>query len=148
LPNIRWLLATITWVHRWIFQTSRGRLGGRALGLRFLLLENVGRHSGRLYLTPLLYLEDPEANGLVVVASNAGDSRNPEWLANLHARPDDVAVQVVRRRLPVRFRVTRDAERERLWQRLCGVYPFYRRYQRRAGRPIPVLVLHPLPEAQ
>jgi len=148
LPNIRWLLAAITWIHRWIFLTSNGRLGGRALGFRFLLLENVGRRSGRRYQTPLLYLDDAAAGGLVVTASNAGDPRNPDWLGNLHAHPEAVAVRLNRRRIPVGVRVVEDPERGRLWERLCGVYPFYPRYERRAGRPIPILVLEPRSEAQ
>src|SRR5262245_46736286 len=100
MPNIRWLLALITHVHRFLYLRTGGVIGHRAPGYRFLLLGNRGRRSGREYVTPLLYVGDGD---FVVVGSNAGDPRDPAWWKNLQAHPD-TWVQVGRERIPVRAR--------------------------------------------
>jgi deazaflavin-dependent oxidoreductase (nitroreductase family) len=142
MPNVRWLLRLVTAVHRFLYVRSGGRFGGRALWIRFLLLVHAGRKSGRLYSVPLLYVEDGEK--LVIVASNAGDAREPEWWRNLQARPEAEA-RVGRRALAVRARAAVPAERERLWPKLEAAYPYYRLYRQQAHREIPVVVLEPRP---
>ena len=138
MPNIRWLLALITRVHRFLYRASRGRIGHRAARFRFLLLGNRGRSSGREYVTPLLYLPDGER--LVVVASNAGDPREPSWWRNLRASPA-TWVQVGPDRLAVHAREAIAAEAEVLWPRFVAVYPSFEGYRRTAGRPIPLVLL-------
>jgi F420H(2)-dependent quinone reductase len=138
MPNLRWLLAAITALHRLLYRSTGGRLGHRAPGYRFLLLGCVGRKSGREYVVPLLYLVDGER--FVVVGSNAGDARDPAWWTNLRARPE-AWVQAGRQRLAVRAREASAAEAERLWPRLLEAYRGYASYRGRAGRPIPVVLL-------
>lgn len=140
MPNVRWLLALITHVHRWLYTASDGRLGGAALGFRFLLLETVGRRTGALRKTPLLYLED--GGRFVVIGSNAGDDRTPAWWLNLQARPE-AAVRVGRRRARVTARAASAEERAELWPRLVAAYRWYDVYQHRTAREIPVVVLEP-----
>jgi len=137
-PNSRRLLAGITRVHRWLYLRSQGRIGASAGGLRFLLLWHVGRKTGRRRAAPLLYVEDE--GRFVVVASNAGDPRDPAWWQNLRARPD-AEIQVGSERMSVRAREAVGAERERLWAELVAVNPQYPDYQRRTRRPIPIVVL-------
>ncbi len=138
MPNIRWLLALITSVHRFLYQASGGWIGHRGLpGFRFLLLGARGRKSGREYITPLLYVADGD---FVVVASNAGDARDPAWWKNLQANPD-AWVQVGRERIPVRARAAGDAEAEELWPRVIAAYASFELYRTRAGRPIPLVLL-------
>lgn len=129
-------------MHRFVYLRTGGRLGGRVLGLRFLLLEHTGRKSGRPFLAPLLYVLDGPR--FAVVASNAGAAHNPSWWRNLQARPD-AAVRVDRRRLAVRARSATPAEEPALWARLEAAWPSYARYRDRAGRRIPVVVLEPAP---
>jgi deazaflavin-dependent oxidoreductase (nitroreductase family) len=138
MPNIRWLLALITSIHRRLYLASRGRLGHRALHYRFLLLGCTGRRSGRERIIPLLYVED--AGRYVVVGSNAGDTRDPAWWINLRAKPDAWA-QVGRERFAVRAREARPEEAEKLWPRLNEAYGRYEEYRGRAGRPIPLVLL-------
>jgi deazaflavin-dependent oxidoreductase (nitroreductase family) len=138
MPNVRWLLALITRVHRFLYRASGGWLGGRGLHYRFLLLGCVGHKSGRERVVPLLYV--PDGVRFVVVGSNAGDARDPHWLANLRAKPEAWA-QVGRERFAVRAREASPAEAERLWPRMMEAYPQYRSYQERAGRPIPLVLL-------
>src|SRR5262245_62487452 len=101
MPNFRWLLALVTWVHSAIYRLSGGRVGGRLSGMPMLLLTTRGRRSGRERTLPLLYVADEK--GWVVVASNAGDDRHPAWWLNLRARPE-ARVQVGRERCAVRAR--------------------------------------------
>ena len=143
MPNIRWLIRLITIVHRWIYITTRGFLGGGTLGMEFLLLHHVGRRSGRTYITPLLCIETD--GGYAIAASNGGDPREPSWWKNLQARPR-THIQHRRRHLDVSVRQAEGEERERLWKALGESYSFFDRYAETAGREIPVVVLEPLAE--
>lgn len=137
MPNIRWLLALITAIHRFLYRASGGWIGHRAPGYRFLLLANRGRRTGREYLTPLLYVGDGD---FVVVGSNAGDPRPPAWWKNLEAHPD-TWIQVGRERIRVRAREATAAEAATLWPRVFAAYASFERYRERAGRPIPLVLL-------
>jgi len=140
MPNVRWLLALITVLHRALYRATGGRLGAGAGRWRFLLLETLGRRSGRRRTTPLLYVEDDDR--FIVVASNAGDDRDPAWLLNLRRR-DEAVIQVGPRRLCVRAREASDAEGERLWPKLLASYRHYGDYRTRTARRIPIVVLEP-----
>jgi deazaflavin-dependent oxidoreductase (nitroreductase family) len=141
MPNIRWLLAMITSVHRWVYLKSGGRVGHNLIGKPMLLLETVGRKSGEPRVTPLLYV--PEGDGFVVVASNMGDARYPGWWYNLQAKPE-AGVRAGRRHVRVRWRRADPEEEERLWPRLEAVYSHYPDYRARAGREIPIVLLEPI----
>ncbi|MDX1650263.1 MAG: nitroreductase/quinone reductase family protein [Myxococcota bacterium] len=140
MPNIRWLLALITAVHRFVYRASGGRLGRRLGGVETLLLETVGRRTGRRRTTPLLFVRDDAR--FVVVASNAGDARHPAWWLNLRAHPE-ATIQVGRERLAVRGREATELETQRLWDRLEAEWPDYAAYRRRTDRRIPVVILEP-----
>ena len=78
-------------LHVALYRLSRGRLGGRMSGADVLLLNTVGRKSGRGRTVPLLYIRDGEA--YVVVASAAGAPSHPAWYRNLEAQPE-VTIQI------------------------------------------------------
>ena len=141
MPNIRWLLALITVVHRALYRLTGGRIGAHAGRANMLLLETLGRRSGQRRVTPLLYVADGER--FVVVASNAGDDRNPAWLLNLRKHPA-AEIQVGKRRIPVQSREATEAESERLWPLLQSSYTYYRDYRTRTQRHIPIVILEPL----
>jgi F420H(2)-dependent quinone reductase len=107
-------------------------------GVDILLLDHVGRKSGKRRTSPLLYIAD--GDDLVIVASKGGSAKHPLWWLNLRANPE-TTVQVGGERRRVRAREATDAERERLWPRLTKVWPDYDRYQRRTERKIPVVIL-------
>ena len=138
MPNIRWLLSLITTVHRFLYRASGGRIGHHLGSRKTLLLETVGRKSGKQRVLPLLYVDD-EA-GLIVVASNAGDDRPPAWWLNLKARPE-ASVQVGAERYAVRAREAVEPERSLLWKKLVASYAPYEEYERRTSRTIPIVVL-------
>ena len=140
MPNIRWLLALITRVQRWLYLRTGGAIGASIFGITMLLLFNRGRRSGREHITPLLYIED--GGRYVIIASNAGDRRNPSWWLNLQANPR-ACIQVRRDRIDVVARTAQGEERARLWQRLLQSYGYFDDYARRSQREIPVVVLEP-----
>jgi len=142
VPNIRWLLALITALHRWLYRATNGAIGHRLpiVDWRSLLLTHVGRKTGRAYSVPLLYIPDGER--FVVVGSNAGDAEPPAWWRNLQVQPT-VRVQVGARSYVVCARLAAGQERARLWAALVANYRDYTRYERktRGTRELPVVVL-------
>jgi deazaflavin-dependent oxidoreductase (nitroreductase family) len=138
VPNIRWLLALVTRVHRAIYQLSGGRVGGNLAGIRVLLLTTRGWRSGLPRVLPLLYVE--AGKDYVVVASNAGDDRDPAWWKNLQACPE-ASVQAGRERHAVRARRAAPEEEAALWPKLVAAYAPYARYRERTRRAIPVVIL-------
>ena len=127
-------------LHTAVYRVTRGWIGGRAWNLRMLLLTTRGRRSGRERTAPLVYFEDGER--LVLVASNGGQARDPQWWSNLQADPRaDVEVGGDRRRM--RARLATADERARLWPRVKRENPFYARYEKTTSREIPVVLLEP-----
>jgi deazaflavin-dependent oxidoreductase (nitroreductase family) len=130
------------------FKATGGRIGkywrvgaGWKKPVPTLLLDHIGRTSGNPYTTPLLYLED--GPNLVVVASQGGLPKNPQWYANLVATPD-TTVQVAREGTrAVRAREALGPEREALWPRLVELYADFANYAAWTDRTIPVMVLEP-----
>jgi F420H(2)-dependent quinone reductase len=130
-----------------VFKLTRGRIGSKwRIGAGFrkpvatLLLEHVGRKSGMQFTTPLLYLED--GADLVVVASQGGLPKNPQWYYNVSAAPD-TRVWLKREIRDVRARVAEPEERALLWPRLVELYADFATYQAVTDREIPVVVLSP-----
>ncbi|OXM55692.1 nitroreductase [Amycolatopsis thailandensis] len=131
-----------------IFELTNGRVGAKwRVGAAFrkpaptLLLEHRGRKSGRLFTTPLLYLRHHE--DLVIVASQGGLPRNPQWYFNLIADPATRVHLKGRRDVPVTARVAPPEERSELWPLLVDLYADFAKYQAWTEREIPVVVLSP-----
>lgn len=130
------------------FRATNGRIGSKwRIGAGFrkpvptLLLEHVGRKSGRRFTTPLLYLAD--GDDLVIVASQGGLPKNPQWFHNLLAHPDTVVHLRGERNRPVHARVARPEERDSLWPRLVDLYADFAKYDAWTDREIPVVILEP-----
>lgn len=130
-----------------VFKLTGGRIGSKwRIGAGFrkpvptLLLEHVGRKSGTKFTTPLLYLLD--GANVVVVASQGGLPKNPQWYPNLVANPD-TTVQIRTEKRAVRARTASPEERAELWPRLVELYADFEVYQQCTDRVIPVVVLEP-----
>ncbi len=124
-----------------VFRATKGRFGASFRGSPVLLLDHVGRTSGRARTNPLIYLDD--APNLVIVASKGGADTHPSWFHNLMAMP---ATEVelpggIGRR--VRPRLATGAERDALWARLVAVYEPYAAYATYTHREIPIIILEP-----
>lgn len=121
------------------------RFGRSVLSVAFrtpvLVLTTTGRVSGRKRDTTLAYL--PVADGsLLVVGGAAGQKRVPDWVANLRAG-GAVEVTVDRSTRTVRAVELEGSEREAAWEVAVARWPRVRRYEARAGRPVPVVRLDP-----
>jgi F420H(2)-dependent quinone reductase len=131
-------------VHVAAYRLTGGRIGGSFRGVDTLLLDHVGRRSGKRRTNPLLYIAD--GDDLVIVASRGGSHKHPSWWLNLRDSPR-TTVQVGGERREVVARQVDPEEKGRLWPRLVEVWPDYEAYQRRTSREIPVIVLSPAAEA-
>jgi deazaflavin-dependent oxidoreductase (nitroreductase family) len=105
-----------------------GANGHKYYGNPTLLLTTRGRKSGLLRRTALIYGKD--GANYVVVASNGGSDTHPSWLLNLLDEPQ-VEIQVLADKFAARARTA------------SGIFPTYNRYQAKAKREIPVVVLEP-----
>ena len=126
-------------LHRAIYQLSGSRLLARAGGMDVLVLETIGRRSGkrrRVMLTAPI--SDDE--GMVLVASYGGDDNHPAWFLNLRDQPD-VQVTIDGTTRPMTARVVTPEEKDELWPRIVETYEGYANYQKRTDRDIPVVIL-------
>ena len=107
-------------------------------GSTILLLTTTGRRTGKETTIPLIYGLD--GGTPVIVASKGGAPDHPGWFKNLSKTPQ-VGVQIKGDRFQARARVAEGEERERLWELMNEVWPYYDEYATRTDREIPVVVL-------
>ena len=152
-PIVPKLMRLYSHAHVWVFQKTGGRLGNKwrigaafPRGVPVLLLTTIGRKSGVPKTTPLLYLKDGDR--VIVVGSQGGMPKHPQWYLNLTQNPE-VEVQAGSRVRKMRARVANRDEHAALWPRLVALYADFATYQAWTDRPIPVVILDPVsaPEA-
>lgn len=106
------------------------------------LLSTVGRRTRRRRTTPLVCLRD--GCNIVVVASNGGSDRPPEWWLNLQHHPY-AEVEIEGRSRPVIAELALADTYLRLSQRFADAFPCFNVYRSRTRRVLPVIVLRPAP---
>jgi deazaflavin-dependent oxidoreductase (nitroreductase family) len=117
------------------------RAGGEIEGMhreRLLLLTTKGARTGSERTTPMMFHQDGDR--LVVMASNAGARKPPDWYANLTANPS-VTVETGNESYPATATVLAGDERERLWTEITELYPFFLDHEKKAEREIPLVAL-------
>jgi deazaflavin-dependent oxidoreductase (nitroreductase family) len=114
------------------------RDGGVEPGRPLLLLTTRGARTGEPRTTPMMFI--PDGDRLLVIASNAGAPRHPDWYYNLLGHPD-VTVEVTGDTYQATAVVTEGPERDRLFADVCGKYPFFVEHQAKNDRTIPVVAL-------
>jgi deazaflavin-dependent oxidoreductase (nitroreductase family) len=112
--------------------------GGVEPGRPLLLLTTKGARSGEERTTPMMFI--PDGDRLLVIASNAGAPRHPDWYYNLLAHPE-VTVEVTGDTYQATAEVPGGAERDRLFAEVCGKHPFFTEHQAKVSRAIPVVAL-------
>jgi deazaflavin-dependent oxidoreductase (nitroreductase family) len=123
-----------------LYRATGGRLMGSVGKAPVLLLTSTGRRSGQKRTAPVLYLADAEQ--LIVIGSNAGNTSPPAWSLNLQAHPE-AEVELGRERRAVRARVAVGEERAELWRRANQQYAGFDGYDEKTGRDIALFVLEP-----
>lgn len=133
--------------HVWVYRRTGGKIGANwRVGAGFkkpvptLLLEHIGRKSGRRLVAPLVYIDD--GDDVIVVASQGGRDTDPQWYRNLVANPD-AYIEIGSDRRPVRAVTANPEQRARLWPKLVEAYADFDTYQSWADREIPVVILQP-----
>src|SRR5438874_7832941 len=81
---VEWQKA-ITRLHTRFIQSPLGTLPAPPAA-RFIVLHTTGRHSGKERQTPLSFTKHDDS--YIVIASNGGAPRHPDWYLNLQANPD------------------------------------------------------------
>jgi F420H(2)-dependent quinone reductase len=137
---LAFLLKVFARAHIWVYRRTNGRLGAKLLWFPAALVTTTGRNTGRLRITPTLYLRDGDR--VVLPASFGGRNTHPMWYRNLKANPK-VHVQIRGEHLDLVARDATEAERADYWHRLIRIYPPYRHYREATDRVIPLVVCEP-----
>jgi deazaflavin-dependent oxidoreductase (nitroreductase family) len=120
------------------------RAGGAIDGMhreRLVLLTTTGRRSGERRTTPMMFHRD--GGRVLVIASNIGAPRHPDWYLNLVADPE-VTVEVGDESgaaRPATATTLEGDERAALWEMLKTTYPFFAEHEAATTRTIPVVAL-------
>jgi deazaflavin-dependent oxidoreductase (nitroreductase family) len=117
------------------------RAGGEIEGMhrdRLVLLTTIGARTGQRHTTPMMFHRDGDR--ILVIASNAGAPKDPDWYRNLVREPV-VTVEVGDETYQAVASVLTGGDRERQWDSLKEAYPFFADHEQKAGRTIPVVAL-------
>jgi deazaflavin-dependent oxidoreductase (nitroreductase family) len=117
------------------------RAGGQIDGMHregILLLTTTGRRTGEPRTTPMMF--DRDGDDLLVIASNVGADKHPDWYLNL-VENADVIVEVGDESFPALASTTTGDRRDRVWTMIKQRYPFFAEHERSTSRTIPVVAL-------
>ncbi|HEY0644656.1 MAG TPA: nitroreductase/quinone reductase family protein [Nocardioides sp.] len=107
-----------------------------------LMITSPGRRTGLPRSTMVRYLEDD--GSYLVWGTGSGAPRDPDWFRNLRHAPR-ARIEIGRDAQEVDVEELTGAERERVWRDVVLVRaPGVARYERKAGREIPVARLTPV----
>lgn len=126
-----------------LYESSGGTKGTtlRDTGLPVIVVTHTGNKTGAVRKSPLMRVAD--GPNYVLVGSQGGAPKDPEWVHNLRARPA-VQIRDLTVVTPMQVReITDPAERARLWALAVAAFPPYAEYQTRTTRLIPVFLASP-----
>ncbi len=131
---------SFTKIHVSIFRRTKGKRMNKFRGMDVLLLTTVGRKSGKIRTTPLLYVN---YNGsYLITGSNGGSDKHPAWFYNLKANPQ-VEIELNGDKLQAHAEIAPKEEKEVLWPLFIKEGKFYESYQSKTTREIPVIKISP-----
>jgi deazaflavin-dependent oxidoreductase (nitroreductase family) len=121
------------------FRTNGGKaLNGPFVNAPLLLLTTTGAKSGRPFTTPLVYTKD--GHRIVIIASKGGFPTHPAWYHNLKANPA-TTIELGKDKFQAKATITKDPERQRLFDAQAKLMPAFNDYQKATTRQIPVIFL-------
>jgi len=121
------------------FRANGGKaVSGPFVNAPLLLITTTGAKSGRPFTTPLVYTKDGDR--IVIIASKGGAPASPDWYFNLKANPI-VALEVGTEKFQAKAVITKDPERQRLFDAQAAVMPTFKDYAKATTRQIPVIAL-------
>jgi deazaflavin-dependent oxidoreductase (nitroreductase family) len=120
-----------------MFRVFRNRL---FMGNPVLRLTTVGARSGQERHTVLSYFPEGDS-AWIIIASAGGAISHPAWYHNMARHPDQVWIEMGKRKVKVRPQTLEGEERARAWQRVVDKAPGYNGYLTKTDRQIPVVRL-------
>lgn len=126
-----------------LYESSGGTKGTtlRDTGLPVIIVTHTGNKTGAVRKSPLMRVAD--GNSYVLVGSQGGAPKDPEWVHNLRIKPE-VEIRDLTVVQPMRVReITDPAERARFWTLAVAAFPPYAEYQTKTTRLIPVFLATP-----
>ena len=131
------------WVREQVerYEATGGREANtlRDTGIPIAIFWTRGAKTGKVRKNGLMRVEHEGAYAMV--GSQGGAPKDPAWVANLRAHPDEVTVQDGPEPWDGVAREVTGEEKRQWWERAVAVYPEYERYQQRTDREIPVFVV-------
>ena len=123
-----------------LYERTGGREGNTLLdtGMPVVIVTMRGRSSGNVRKVALMRVEHDGEYALV--GSVGGAPKDPVWVHNLRAAPDEVAIQDGPEPFAARVREIEGEERQVWWDRAVAAFPPYADYDRKTDRHIPVFV--------
>lgn len=114
----------------------------RMMGFPVVLLTTRGSKSGLPRSVLLGGFADGQ-DAWLIVASNGGARTHPKWFHNMVDNPDDLWLEVGRRKLKVRGESLAGQARVDALTRIVAISPRYGKYQGHTDREIPIVRLTP-----
>ena len=131
------------WVREQVerYEATGGREANtlRDTGIPIAVFWTRGAKTGKVRKNGLMRVEHEGAYAMV--GSQGGAPKDPAWVANLRAHPDQVTVQDGPEPWDGVAREVTGEEKRQWWERAVAVYPEYARYQERTDREIPVFLV-------
>ena len=140
-PIPPWLFRIVSPLHTFLNRLTGRRRFNTYLGKEVCFVTMKGAKSGRLRTIPLMYI--PYQNGILLVASQGGAHKNPDWYYNL-LKHREISVNHRGRQMKLRTRLAADQEKPDLWPICDQHFPPFAEYRTRTNRDIPIFVCEPL----
>ncbi len=103
---------------------------------RLVLLTTTGAKTGRPHTTPMMFV--PDNDRVLVIASNMGAPKDPDWFVNLCMNPR-VTVEIADQSYEAAASPLTGDEYGRQWSEIKKSNPFFVDHEKQAARPIPVV---------
>jgi deazaflavin-dependent oxidoreductase (nitroreductase family) len=137
--------SAVGWVRDQVeaYERSGGREANtlRDTGIPVIVVTMRGNKTGDVRKIALMRVEHD--GDYALVGSYGGRPKDPVWVHNLKANPDEVTIQDGPEPFEASVRLVSGDERATWWERAVAVFPTYAEYQQKTDRQIPVFVASP-----
>ena len=137
----RCVIKAMTRLHLVLHRLTGGRKFNSLAGDEVCFVTMKGAKSGRTLTIPLMYI--PYREGVLLVASQGGNPKNPTWYFNLVKHPD-IEVDYRGKSMKLRARIAAADEKPELWPICYESYAPFEEYRKRTSRDIPIFVCEPV----
>ena len=135
----KYIPSTSKWVRDQVelYEKSNGTEGNTVSHFPVMIVTNLGRKSGAIRKTPLITVKDGDR--YVLIASQGGSPKNPNWYYNLKAHPAVKITTIDGQGNYLAEEVSKE-KKDELWPLICSFYPDYETYQSNTSREIQVFL--------